>query len=83
MQLRYTKFQVPRGAFADAETEDKIYLFKGVSLLRLTYQIRLLTFRATETNKKLVIRVPRRGTIHRSLKDFMGKFSTVIQIEKV
>jgi hypothetical protein len=83
MHFRYTKAQVPRGAFADAEASDKIYLFKNVPSLRLTYQIRLLTFRATETNRKLVIRVPKRCKIDSSLRDYVTGFPKTIRIERV
>ncbi len=83
MQFRYTRFQVPRGAFCDTESDNRIYLLKNVSLLRLTYQIRLLTFRATDTKKNLVIRVPKRCIIHPSLKDFVGEFTKAVRIERV
>ena len=46
MDSRYTRHQIPRGARADAETNDRIVLVKNVPLLRATYQIRLLAFRA-------------------------------------
>ena len=46
---RYTRHQVPRGAKADAERDGALFLLKNVSSLRLTYQIRLLTFLAKDT----------------------------------
>lgn len=58
MEYRYTKQQVARGARADAERNDAYFLFKNVTALRLTYQIRLLAFRARESRRKLIIRVP-------------------------
>jgi hypothetical protein len=48
-----------RGSQADAETSGKIYLFKNVSNLRATYQIRLLALSAGANAKKLVLKVPR------------------------
>ena len=81
--FRYTKHQVPRGARADAEQGDALFLLKNVSSLRLTYQIRLLTFRATDTGRRLTIRVPTRCIIHPSLRDFQRDHSKVIRIEKV
>jgi hypothetical protein len=83
MRLRYTKHQVPRGAFPDAESQGRIYLFKNVSFLRATYQIRLLTFRAHDTKNKLVIRVPQGCKIHPSLRDLVKEFSKAVQIERV
>ncbi len=62
---------------------NSLYLLKNVSLLRLTYQIRLRTFRAMETNCKLIIRVPKMCEIHSSLTRFRQENSKIIQIEKV
>ena len=59
LQFRYTPHQVPRGARPDAETFDKIYLVKNVSVLRSTYQIKLLAFKAVESRKNLVLIVPK------------------------
>jgi uncharacterized protein YxjI len=71
MQLKYTRHQVPRGARPDAETLDKIYLIKNVSTLRATYQIKLLTFKAVETRKKLMLKVPKACQFHASLKELI------------
>ena len=48
----------PRGARADAETSDGIYLIKNVARLHATYQVRLLAFAARERGKQLVLVVP-------------------------
>ncbi len=71
MQLKYTRHQVPRGSRPDAETIDKIYVIKNVSMLRATYQIRLLAFKAVESRKKLVLKVPRSCQFHASLRNFI------------
>lgn len=71
MQLKYTRHQVPRGSRPDAETIDKIYLIKNVSMLRATYQIRLLVLKAMESRKKLVLKVPQSCQFHGSLKDLI------------
>jgi hypothetical protein len=68
MELKYTRHQVPRGSLPDAESIDKIYLIKNVSMLRATYQVRLLTFKAIQTYKKLVLKVPPTCQFHPSLK---------------
>ena len=82
MDYRYTKRQVARGARADAERSDAFFLFKKVSTLRLTYQIRLLTYRAFESGRKLVIRVPEDCTVMPILRDFQKEHSKVLRIEK-
>ena len=83
VDYRYTKHQVARGARADAERSDSLFLLKNVSMLRLTYQIRLLAFRAQDTGRKLVIRVPSKCKIHPSLRDFQKEFPKIVRIEKV
>jgi hypothetical protein len=83
MEFRYTRHQVARGARADAEAQDKLYLLKNVSALRLTYQVRLLTFRASESRKRLVLQVPKHCKIHSSLRDFVKQFPQAVRVEKV
>jgi hypothetical protein len=81
MQLKYTRHQVPRGTRPDAETLDKIYLIKNVSTLRATYQIKLLTFKAVEDRKKLVLKVPEVCRFHASLKDLIKRSGSTIKRE--
>jgi len=83
MEYRYTKHQVARGARADAERQGALYLLKNVSELRLTYQIRLLTYRASEIRKKLVVRLPKHSTVHYSLRDFCSEHRKTVRIERV
>lgn len=83
MTFRYTKHQVARGARADGEKNDKLYLLKNVSELRLTYQIRLLAFQAQQTRKKLFVQVPKHCKVHDSLRDFVKGISQVVRLEKV
>jgi hypothetical protein len=83
IEHRYTKHQVARAAMADAERHDAYFLLKNVSSLRLTYQIRLLTYRASEKGCKLVIRVPATCIIHPTLRDFQKEHSKLIKIERV
>lgn len=47
-----------RGSRPDAETAEALHLIKRVTLLRATYQVRLLAFRAAEERKRLVLHVP-------------------------
>lgn len=83
MKCRYTSYQVARGAKADAESSDAYFLLKNVSSLRLTYQIRLLAFRAKDQGRKLIIRVPTNCKVHPTLRAFQAKHANVVRIEKV
>lgn len=81
MNYRYTKHQVARGAFPDAQKNGDIFLFKKASTLRATYQIKLLTFLASEAGRRLIIRVPVYFIPHESLSQFMKEFPKTIKIE--
>ena len=65
----------------DAETIDKIYLIKRVSVLRATYQVRLLVLKAIQTHKKLVLKVPRTCQFHTSLKELIKLTGRTIKRE--
>jgi hypothetical protein len=80
---KYTAHQVARGARADAETHNAYYLFKGTSLLRATYQIRLLTYRAWTDQKRLIINVFKNCKVDESLRELMKTYPKLIRIERV
>ncbi len=80
---RFTRHQVPRGTLPDAETSTRIYLIKNVSLLRATYQVRLLLYRAEQTGKKLVFRVPKVCRFGPDLADLRREHATTIVVERV
>jgi len=82
MEFFYTKHQTPRGAKADAEVGDKVYLIKSASQLRLTYQIRMLTYMAQTRAKKLIIQLPKEARVHESLKEFVRSMSGLVKIER-
>lgn len=82
MNYRQTKHQVARGAFPDAQKGNDIYLFKNVSTLRATYQVRLLTYLASEAGRRLIIDVPKHFKPHPSLSQFMKEFPKAVRIEK-
>lgn len=82
-EFRYTRHQTPRGTRADAEQANKLYLFKNVSRLHATYQIRLLTFRAKQEGKKLILRVPKHCQKEDSLAAFIKRHSDLVVLEKV
>jgi hypothetical protein len=81
--MRYTRREIPRGAFADAESHEEVLLLKNVSGLRLTYQIRLLTFRALSSQKTLIVKIPKGCMVHQSLRDFAAQSPGIIRIEEV
>ena len=83
MKFNYTRHQVARGSRPDAETGEKNYLIKNVSVLRATYQIRLLAFAAVESRKKLILKVPKSCQFHTTLKDLIKTSGTTIRRENV
>lgn len=82
MDLRLTRHQVPRAARADAESGNKMYLIKNVRVLRLTYQIRLLTFRAIDSQMKLILTIPRNCKLNERLAAFVKDHAPSIAIER-
>lgn len=83
MEPKYTRHQVPRGSRPDAETIDRIYLIKNVSTFRATYQVKLLAFKAVQTYKKLVLKVPPTCQLHTSLKDLIKLTGNAIKREEL
>lgn len=83
MEYKYTKHQVARGTLPDAQKEGNFYLVKNTAVLRATYQVRLLTFLASEAGKRLVLLVPRNFKPHSSLRSLIDEFPKTIQIEKI
>ena len=83
IEFRYTKHQTARGARPDNEVEDKLYLIKNVSEMRLTYQIRILADLARRRGQRLVVRLPRQARVHPSLRDFLSLHKETIKTERV
>jgi hypothetical protein len=83
MELKFTRHQVPRGSRPDAETSDSIYLIKNVTVLRATYQIRLLAFKALESHKKLFLKVPLTCKFHSTLKSLIKTTGKIIKREEL
>jgi len=82
MRFTYTKHQVARGALPDSQDRQRICLVKNVTMMRATYQVRLLMFLASEAGKKLVIFVPQHCKLHPSLNRLIAEFSKTIYIER-
>ena len=64
----------PRGTRADWASADEIGLFKRVSRLRATYQVRLLLYFAIEQGRRLVIVVPAGCFIDGALEQLGSQF---------
>lgn len=80
MDFRHTKHQVARSTRPDAETFGKFLLIKRASELHATYQIRLLTYRAVQEARKLVIEVPKLCKVHRDLRELTTQYTNNIII---
>jgi hypothetical protein len=80
---KYTRHQVPRGTRPDAEANNRMYLIKSASVLRATYQIRLLLYMAEKTRKKLVLRVRKDCRLAPDLAELRGEHSNTLLIEKM
>lgn len=80
MEFQMTKHQVSRTARPDAETYDKIHLFKSALTLRATYQVRLLLFRAVKEGRKLVLNVQKDCVIHNDLRELMKEHRKSIEV---
>ena len=83
MIFRYTKHQVPRGAFIDVEKGDEMHIFKKTSVLHATYQIRLLLFRASEERKILTLHVDPKCVLDDTLRDLLREYSANVRLLRV
>lgn len=73
--------QVPRGSRPDGVSGDTALLVKSCRYLRLTYQIRLLTFMASERKMKLVLAVRKDCRLSRDLKKFLRANRRHVSVE--
>jgi hypothetical protein len=83
VELRYTRHQVARGSRPDAVVGDTWLLLKLVQELRLTYQIRLLTFGAYQSGVRLLIRVPKGCRFSAPLRAHIKEHKSVVKVERV
>lgn len=81
-EYRQTSRQVSRGALPDAETYDRMVLVKSCSVLRATYQIRLLTYMAQRDSKQLVIHMRKGSKLHASLLELRRTTGNTIQVKR-
>jgi len=71
-----------RSAHVDALVGRDRYLIKGTSNLRLTYQIRLLTFAALDDKARLVIVLPKSSRISRDLRSHLRQYRDIVVVER-
>ena len=83
IDYRSTRHQVARGARPDAVSGTNWYLIKNARELRLTYQIRLLTFLAADRGKGLIIRIPHASRLSRDLRRFANENKATLKVERV
>ena len=83
MEFKYTKHQIARGTRPDDESFDKVFLIKQVSELRATYQVRMLTYMASQKGKKFIIQLPKEAKLHNSLKELRKNAPGVIKVERI
>jgi len=57
-------------------------LIKVVPRLRLTYQIRLLTYGAHESGVRLIIEVPKKCVLSAPLRAFIKENKSVVKVER-
>ena len=78
INYKYTNHQVARGTMPDAIEQDKIILIKSPDILKLTYQIKLCTYMASQSNRKLVIHVANHTQKSKKLRKFIKDNKQVI-----
>lgn len=82
MEFRYTSHQTARGSRPDSVSGSEWYLIKNTCDLRLTYQIRLLTWMAGERDARLVIYVPKTVRLSRDLRSFVKQHAKTVKLRK-
>jgi hypothetical protein len=81
MEFRYSRWQTPRGARPDAVRGSDRYLIKNVTTLRLTYQVRLLTFAAEQDGGRLILRIPKACRLSADLRQFVAEHKNRLRAE--
>lgn len=71
--FRLTSHQVARGSRPDAVKDGRWYMIKNVPLMRLTYQVKLLTFLAAKDSARLVIILPADAALSADLRSFANQ----------
>ena len=74
---------MPRNTKPDGENQSVMILIKRSYVLRLTQQIRLLTYLAAKNNKTLILEVRKECILDIQLEQFLAEFSMHLQLERV
>lgn len=61
---------------------NSFYLIKNVSEMRVTYQIKLLTYLAQLRTKNLIVQLPVQARVHSSLGEFVRSNPGIVKIER-
>ncbi len=82
MEYRRTSRDLARGARPDGVADRRWYLVKNTSRLRLTYQIRLLTFACLESERTLTLAVPRSCVLSADLRRFVRENHLTVLVDR-
>jgi hypothetical protein len=80
---RTTPSGVPRAARPDGVSDAGAYLIKFVAVLRLTYQIRLLTYAAAQHGSHLFVLVPTNSRISPRLQTFLEEQTSFVSLDRL
>lgn len=83
IEFAVSRRQLPRGSLPDFQSDKEMCLFKNVTELRATYQIRLLLYRAVSEGKKLIVEVPEACVLSAPLAELTEKYSEHLEISRV
>lgn len=81
MEFKLTAKGKLRGTKPEVATDSHFHIIKCVSLLRATYQIKLLTYFAVRDRKTLTIHLLKTGRLHHTLEDLMKKAPGTIEVK--
>ena len=69
----------PRSILPDAVKDDAVFLIKACSDLRLTYEVRLATFMAQQSGRRLEVVMTNDYQISPALSAYAGKYGLTIR----
>jgi hypothetical protein len=77
--MTHSPTQRARGILPDALTDDSVILIKACAELRLTYELRLATFMAQQTRRRLLVITSEDCTASSALQAFAREHGIVIR----
>jgi hypothetical protein len=72
----------PSGVKPDAMDDEVVYLFKACSRLRLTRQIRMATVMASQTGRRLQLRIRVECVLSPDLADFVRENAELVSVAR-